>query len=145
MSDKEEDLIFLPLSHALECLWGYKDRVTLHSVKDKVLIEQLVIYKDSPLLFIQYLEKNIIVIWRKAEWEMEYQRFLLSKLQSEQRIEKWEGQKSIKVYIKGLILARLGEYAGASIAESLSEDIVKTKNEVMALMFGADKEKLKWD
>jgi len=139
--------ITLPLSQALDCLWGYKDRTTLSTKSNREILEQLrPLSTGSPLFHYQELDKgDIVVIWRRAEWELEYQKYLADKAKSERRVEEWETKKSTKLYIKELILGRLGEIAGAAIAETLSEDIVRNKNEAAAIMFGADKSRLKWD
>jgi len=138
--------ITLPLSQVLDCLWGYKDRATLSTKSHREILEQLRPLSTGSVLFhYQELEDGIVVIWRRKEWEIEYQKYLADKAASERRVEEWETKKSMKLYIKELILNKLGEIAGAAIAETLSEDIVRNKNEAAALMFGADRTRLKWD
>lgn len=130
----------------LERVWGYKDKTILSNSNedDRSLLAQLQNLQSNYLEYYHIQEgERLTVVWRKKDWDLEYQKWLQDKDKSEKRITEWNEQKANILYMTECIVKF--DEAFADLAPTLAKKIVEEKNKPGALMFNASLKRLKWD
>jgi hypothetical protein len=127
----------------LELIWGYKDKSILSMDKDSEIVSQLMNQPNEAIFHIEFRE-GLAVVWRAGDWESDIRKHQLEKENAEIRLREHDNRKETFVYLRSLVLEKLGEMAGEMLADSIVTKIMEKKNVTMAKGFGAEEEKLRW-
>ena len=130
----DEPTITLPIHEFLEYLWTYKDKAIIDSVG--IVADTLFKFPNEAIF---HLEQNgkLLIVWRAKDWALSQEKFSKEKERSEKRVASWNLRNEIKDELKKLIIKKMGNLG---LEDSLSENIIKTKNTAMVLALNGSQE-----